>query len=166
MDESGGRTKVGDTFVAEFADMMRRKLRLGHEIEQRIQAHGRLEHDGWRAEADLARLVSELQVMDHHRQRLESRAESLRAELLQIQGEYTEGASVLTALTAEHQALAAAERDSLQECVDQTEDCPGCGRPAEQLTWTWVELFGAGRVSGWRAVCPDCREDVAFFSVE
>ena len=152
--------------MAEFADMMRRKLQLGHEIEQRIQAHGRLEHDGRQAEADLARLVSELQTMDHHRQRLEPRVESLRAELLQIQGEYTEGASVLTSLTAEHQALAAAERDSLQKCVAQTEECPGCGRPAEQLMWTWVEFFDAARVSGWRAVCPDCREDVAFFSVE
>ena len=152
--------------MAEFADMMRHKLRLGHEIEQRIQAHGRLEHEGRVAEADLARLVSDPQTMEHHRQRLETRAESLCAELQQIQGEYIEGASVLTALTAEHQALVAAERRSLQECMGQTEGCSGCGRPSEQLTWTWVELFGAGRVSGWRAVCPECREDVAFFSVE
>ncbi len=148
------------------ADLMRRKLRLGHEIEQRLQAHSRLEHDGRRTEADLARLVSDLQVMDHHRQRLEARAESLRAELQQIQGEYAEGASALSALTAEHQSLAESERRSLQDCIGQTEDCPGCGRTANQLTWTWVEFFEAGRVSGWRAVCPDCREDVAFFSVE
>ena len=51
--------------MADFADMMRHKLRLGHEIEQRIQAHGRLEHEGRVAEADLARLVFELQTMEH-----------------------------------------------------------------------------------------------------
>ncbi len=152
--------------MADFTDLMRRKQRLTDEIERREQAYGRLESDGRQADADLARFVSELQFMEHHRQILASSVDSLELELGQIQSQYGESASALTQLTDEFETLLEIERSSLQECIDQTVGCPGCGCPADGLTWTWVEFFNTARVSGWRAVCPACRADVEFFEVE
>ncbi len=149
-----------------FADLMRRKLQLSDEIERRRRTQGQLEHDGSKAETDLAHWQTELQAIDHHKQRLESKMNNLQAEIHQIEAKYAENASILCALTGEHEALASIEGQSVQEYIDQTEACPGCGHAADGLTWTWVEFFDAGRVSGWRAVCPDCRDDVAFFEVE
>ena len=152
--------------MESFGESMRRKRQMVDEIERRRQAHGRLERGGQQTEAELTCLESDLQSMEHHRQRLETRVDSLKAKLGQVHPQSSKSASALTELTNEFEALMELERQSMQKCIDLTKSCFGCGLPAHQLTWTWVEFFDARRVSGWRAVCLTCQDDVAFFEVE
>jgi len=95
-----------------------------------------------------------------------------QAQIQALQKEYADdtarGLAIkqsLPVLLREHEYLCGQENRVIEGCINQSDPCPGCGRPPRELQWTFIKLF-ATRMFGCRAVCPDCGDDVEFFEVD